>query len=93
MESVPVASASGTRTDDAQIEFQRERIAGILQEYAAGAKVSDLCRRHGMSQATLYKLKSRYGVRGYGSLRDPPIGQDAEIVPITTDSPSFCNSL
>lgn len=42
---------------------------GILQEYAAGAKVADLCRRHGMSQATLYKWKSRYGGMGVSELR------------------------
>ncbi len=34
---------------------------GIIQEYAAGAKVSDLCRRHGMSDATFYKWKAKYG--------------------------------
>lgn len=34
--------------------FTEEQIVGILQEYAAGAKVSELCRRHGMSNATLY---------------------------------------
>ena len=41
--------------------FAEAQIVGILQEYAAGAKVSELCRKHGMSDATLYKLKSRYG--------------------------------
>lgn len=32
--------------------FTEERILGILQEYAAGANVSELCRKHGMSDAT-----------------------------------------
>ena len=31
--------------------FTEEQIVGILQEYAAGAKVSELCRKHGMSDA------------------------------------------
>ena len=38
--------------------FTEEQIVGILQEYAAGAKVSELCRKHGMSDATLYKWKA-----------------------------------
>ena len=42
---------------------------GILQEYAAGAKVSELCRKHGMSDATLYKWKSKYGGLQVSELR------------------------
>ena len=41
--------------------FTEEQIVGIIQEYAAGAKVSELCRRHGMSDATFYKWKAKYG--------------------------------
>jgi putative transposase len=41
--------------------FSDEQIVGIIQEYAAGAKVSDLCRRHGMSDATFYKWRAKYG--------------------------------
>ncbi len=41
--------------------FSEEQIVGIIQEYAAGAKVSELCRRHGMSDATFYKWKAKYG--------------------------------
>ncbi len=41
--------------------FTEEQIVGIIQEYAAGAKVSDLCRRHGMSDATFYQWKAKYG--------------------------------
>ena len=40
-----------------------------MQEYAAGAKVSELCRKHGMSDATLYKWKSRYGGMQVSELR------------------------
>jgi len=42
---------------------------GILQEHTAGAKVADLCRRHGMSKSTLYKWKARYGGMGVSELR------------------------
>ncbi len=41
--------------------FSEEQIVGIIQEYAAGAKVSELCRRYGMSDATFYKWKAKYG--------------------------------
>ena len=49
--------------------FTEERIVGILQEYAAGAKVSELCRKHGMSDATLYKWKTKYGGMTVSELR------------------------
>ena len=41
--------------------FREEQIVAILQEYEAGAKVSELCRRHGMSSAAFYKWKAKYG--------------------------------
>ena len=41
--------------------FSEEQIVAILQEYAAGAKVSELGRKHGMSDATFYKWKAKYG--------------------------------
>jgi len=49
--------------------FTEEQIVGILLEYAAGAKVSELCRKHGMSDATLYKWKSKYGGMQVSELR------------------------
>ncbi len=49
--------------------FTEERIVRILQEYAAGAKVSELCRKHGMSNASLYKWKSRSGGMQVSELR------------------------
>jgi len=41
--------------------FSEEQIVAIIQEYASGAKVSELCRKHGMSDATFYKWKAKYG--------------------------------
>ena len=41
--------------------FSEEQIVAILQEYEAGAKVADLCRRHGMSQGSFYKWKAKFG--------------------------------
>lgn len=41
--------------------FTEAQIIGILQEQEAGAKVVDICRRHGISDATFYNWKSKYG--------------------------------
>ena len=41
--------------------FSEEQIIGILREHEAGAKPADLCRKHGMSEATLYNWKSKFG--------------------------------
>jgi putative transposase len=41
--------------------FSEEQIIGILREHEAGAKVLDICRRHGISDATFYKWKAKYG--------------------------------
>ena len=43
--------------------FSEEQIVRIIQEYAAGAKVSELCRKHGMSDATFYKWKAMAAFR------------------------------
>ncbi len=41
--------------------FTEEQIIGILQEQESGMKTADVCRRHGVSQATFYKWKAKYG--------------------------------
>jgi putative transposase len=41
--------------------FTEEQIIQVLKEHAAGAKVADTCRKHGVSDATLYKWKAKYG--------------------------------
>jgi putative transposase len=41
--------------------FSEEQIIGILREQEAGAATSDVCRRHGISTATFYKWKAKYG--------------------------------
>ncbi len=41
--------------------FSEVQIIGILQEQESGVKVSDICRRHGISEATFYNWKSKYG--------------------------------
>jgi putative transposase len=41
--------------------FSEEQIIGILREAEAGAKTPEVCRRHGISEATFYKWKAKYG--------------------------------
>lgn len=41
--------------------FSEEQIIGILREAEAGAKPPKVCRRHGISEATFYKWKAKYG--------------------------------
>jgi transposase-like protein len=50
--------------------YTEEQIIGILKEQEAGVPVSELCRKHGMSDATFYNWKSR---RHLQTLLDPPI--------------------
>jgi len=41
--------------------FSEEQIIGILREQEAGAKTSEVCRRHGISEQTFYRWKSKFG--------------------------------
>ena len=41
--------------------FTGERIIGIVKGYEAGAKLAELCRRHGISPAAFYKWRAKYG--------------------------------
>lgn len=41
--------------------FSQQQIISILKQADAGMKVQDLCRQHGISDATYYKWKSKYG--------------------------------
>ena len=41
--------------------FSEEQVIGILKEHDAGLKTADLCRKYGISDATFYKYKARFG--------------------------------
>jgi putative transposase len=41
--------------------FSEQQIIGILKEHEAGLSASDLCRKHGISDATFYEWRTKYG--------------------------------
>ena len=41
--------------------FSEEQIIAILREQEAGAKTADVCRKHGVSSATFYQWKAKFG--------------------------------
>ena len=41
--------------------FTEEQIIGILKEHEAGVSVAELCREHGVSDASIYKWKAKFG--------------------------------
>ncbi len=44
--------------------YSHEQIIGILKAHEAGAKVGDLVRKHGISEQSFYRWKSKYGAGG-----------------------------
>lgn len=42
-------------------KFSESKIVALLKEAEAGRKVSDICREHGISGATFYQWRSKYG--------------------------------
>jgi putative transposase len=44
-----------------RVRFTEEQIICVLKEQEAGAKTADLARRHGVSEATIYNWKAKYG--------------------------------
>ena len=49
--------------------FSEEQIIAVLKEAEAGAKVQDLCRKHGISDATFYNWKAKYAGMTVAELR------------------------
>ncbi len=41
--------------------FSDEQIIGMIKEYEAGVKARELCRKYGISDATFYKYKAKFG--------------------------------
>src|SRR3546814_9030656 len=48
-------------TDVRKTRFSEEQIIAVLREQEGGMKTADVCRKHGISSATLYAWKAKYG--------------------------------
>jgi putative transposase len=44
-----------------RMRFTEEQIIAVLREQEAGTKTAEVCRKHGVIQATFYKWKAKYG--------------------------------
>ncbi len=49
--------------------YSEEQIIGILKEAEAGVSSTELCRKHGISEATYYNWKARYGGMSTSEMR------------------------
>ena len=56
--------------DDAQKAHTEEQIVAVLRQVEAGARVDDVCRKVGISQATYYLWKRKYSGVGVSELRE-----------------------
>jgi putative transposase len=61
--------------------LSEEQIIGILKEYQAGLAAKKLCCRHGISDATFYKWRSKYGVMEVSDARrfKTPVSENAKL--------------
>ncbi|MDH5604965.1 MAG: transposase [Cyclobacteriaceae bacterium] len=50
-------------------KFNESQIIKVLAEQDQGIKVADICRKHGISEATFYNWKSKYGGMGLSELK------------------------
>lgn len=56
--------------------FSEEQIIGVLKEHEAGVSVADLCRKHGVSDASIYSWKARFGGTDVSEARRPKALED-----------------
>ena len=56
--------------------FSEEQIIGILREHEAGSPTADVCRKHGISSATFYKWKAKFGGLDVSDARRPKALED-----------------
>ena len=64
-----------------QSRFTEDQITGVLREHEVGVKTADLCREHGISDATFHTWKSKYrGLTVSGSARLRALEDETEDV-------------
>jgi putative transposase len=68
--------------------FTEEQIIGVLKEHELGAKTADLCRKHGISEATFSTSKSKYG--GMGASEAKRLALEAENTKLKSSWPMPC---
>jgi putative transposase len=56
-----LASARGGEDRMRKLRFKEEQIIAILRAAEAGQKLTDLCRKHGISEQTFYRWRAKYG--------------------------------
>lgn len=59
--------------------FTEEQIIGILREQEAGMKTADVCRKYGISDATFYKYKAKFGGMDVSDARKLKVLEDENI--------------
>ena len=64
--------------DHAQEQVQRAQIVGTMKEHQAGLGAAELCRKYGISDATFYKWRSKYG--GWRCRRRSDHGSDRPMI-------------
>ena len=75
--------------------FKEDQIIAILREQEAGAATADVCRKHGISSATFYKGKAKYGgldvsdARRLKALED----ENARLKKIVADLTELCEKM
>lgn len=59
--------------------FTEEQIIGVLREQEAGVKTADICRKYGISSATFFKWKSKYGGLEVSDMRRLKVLEDENL--------------
>jgi putative transposase len=68
--------------------FTKEQIIGVLKEHELGAKTADLCRKLGISEATFYNWKSKFGGMDVSEAKRPKAleGENAKLKRLLADA-------